>query len=257
MENKEFYIDHDGIALHAKLDFPGKESASGKYPLVIVVHGFTGHMEETHIAGLASALNDAGFASLRVEMYGHGKSGGDFRTHTVAKWVSELLTVIDYASGLDFVTNLYMAGHSQGGLATILAAGMNSDRLKAVVPLSPAVSIQTDSLRGTTLGAQYDPQHIPDEVVFPDGKVLSGDYFRIAQMLPVSEAIKRYKGPVLLVHGDEDEAVPLQASLDIEGEFANARLKIIRGDDHCYNYHLDMVLAETTKFLLACEAGEI
>lgn len=257
MENREFYIDHDGIALHAKLDFPGKESTSGKYPLVIVVHGFTGHMEERHIAGLAAALNDAGFASLRVEMYGHGKSGGSFRTHTVAKWLSELLTVINYAAGLDFVTNLYMAGHSQGGLATILTAGMNADRLKAVVPLSPAVSICYDSRRGNSLGGLFDPEHIPDEVVFPDGKVLSGDYFRIAQMLPVDEAIKRYEGPVLIVHGDEDEAVPLHFSEEVIGEFANARLKVIHGDDHCYDHHLDLVLKEVTEFLLACEAGEI
>ncbi len=254
MDNKEFYIDQDGIALHAKLDFPEKESASGKYPLVIIVHGFTGHMEERHIAGLASALNDAGFASLRTEMYGHGKSGGSFRTHTVAKWCSELLTVIDYASHLDFVTNLYMAGHSQGGLATILTAGMNSDRLKAIVPMSPAVCIPENALRGNSLGASFDPEHIPDEVVFPDGKVLCGDYFRIAQMLPVREAAQRYNGPVLIIHGDEDESVPLQASQEILKDFADARLKVISGDDHCYNYHLDKVLAGVTEFLLECEA---
>ena len=129
MENREFYIDHDGIALHAKLDFP---KDAEKCPLVVVAHGFTGHMEERHITAVASALNEIGFASLRVELYGHGKSGGSFRRHTIFKWVSELLTVIDYAAKLDFVTNLYLTGHSQGGLATILAGGMNPDRLKAI-----------------------------------------------------------------------------------------------------------------------------
>ena len=69
MENREFYIDHDGIALHAKLDFP---KDAEKCPLVVVAHGFTGHMEERHITAVASALNEIGFASLRVELYGHG-----------------------------------------------------------------------------------------------------------------------------------------------------------------------------------------
>ena len=43
---KEFYIDSDGIKLHAKLDRPD-ESVKG--PLCILIHGFTGHMEEDHI----------------------------------------------------------------------------------------------------------------------------------------------------------------------------------------------------------------
>lgn len=69
MENREFYINDDGIKLHAKLDFPAEEK--DKYPLVIVIHGFTGHMEEEHIVGVSRAMNEIGFATLRAEMYGH------------------------------------------------------------------------------------------------------------------------------------------------------------------------------------------
>lgn len=54
MKNKEFYLDCDGIALHAKMDFPEVEKPV--YPMVIVIHGLTGHMEERHIKGLAAAL---------------------------------------------------------------------------------------------------------------------------------------------------------------------------------------------------------
>ena len=131
MENREFYIDHDGIPLHAKLDFPEGMEEGGKCPLVVVEHGFTGHMEEPHIIGISQAINKAGFATFRIETYGHGMSGGTFRSHTIFKWVSEMLTVIEYASKLDFVTNLYLTGHSQGGLTTVLVGGMNADRLKA------------------------------------------------------------------------------------------------------------------------------
>ena len=43
---EEFYIDCDGIRLHSKLDKPqGKD----KCPLCILIHGFSGHMEEPHI----------------------------------------------------------------------------------------------------------------------------------------------------------------------------------------------------------------
>ena len=76
MTMKEFYIDCDGIKLHAKLDKP--ESAE-KCPLCILIHGFTGHMEEDHIIAAQKAMNDAGVSVLRAEMFGHGKSGGQFR----------------------------------------------------------------------------------------------------------------------------------------------------------------------------------
>ena len=52
---KEFFIDSDGIKLHAKLDRPD-ESAQG--PLCILVHGFTGHMEEPHIVAMQQAMNE-------------------------------------------------------------------------------------------------------------------------------------------------------------------------------------------------------
>ena len=49
---KEFYIEDDRIRLHAKLELPeGKE----RCPLVILVHGFTGDMEEPHIVGVGRA----------------------------------------------------------------------------------------------------------------------------------------------------------------------------------------------------------
>ena len=48
-KEKDFTITDDGIRLHARLTMPETE---GKCPLVIVVHGYSGDMEEDHIAGL-------------------------------------------------------------------------------------------------------------------------------------------------------------------------------------------------------------
>ena len=134
---REFYIDSDGIRLHAKLDYPeGVE----KGPLCILIPGFTGHMEEDHIITAQKAINDAGIIVLRVEMYGHGGSDGVFRNHTLYKWVTNALSVVSYAKNLEFVTDLYLCGHSQGGLLTMLVGGMCADDFKAILPLSPSKS---------------------------------------------------------------------------------------------------------------------
>ena len=242
---KEFYIDDDGIRLHAKLQKP--ENAE-KCPLLIVVHGLTGHMEERHIKAAVDAANEIGFASLRVEMYGHGQSGGDFEKHTIFKWIGNIMTVIDYAKTLDFVTDLYLCGHSQGGMLTMIAAGMRPDDLKGIIPMSPALVIPDGARKGGMLGMTFDPEHIPD--VIDGGKAkLSGDYFRTAQLIHIEDSIHRYHGPVLITHGDADPAVPVQYSIDAAEEYENCRLVILPDDNHGYDLHLDRVLDEIKAFL--------
>ena len=243
---KEFYIDDDNIKIHAKLDVP---EGVTRCPLVIVVHGYPGDMEEPHIIGAAKAANKAGMASLRVEMYGHGKSGGRFYDHTLYKWVGNMLTVTEYVRSLDFVTDIYLCGHSQGGLLTMLIAGMCPDRFKAIIPMSPAWMIPECARTGEFLGSRVDPVNIPDEFVQDEENVLSGNYMRVAQTIHVEDEIERYTGPVLIIHGDEDECVPYEYGEKAAKLYKNARLVTIKGDDHCYNYHLDLVLEVVTSFL--------
>ena len=207
---KEFTINDDGIRLHAKLDMPEKE---GRCPLMILIHGFTGHMEERHIVAVQKAANEAGAAVLRVEMYGHGKSDGQFRNHTLYKWVSNALAVVKYAKSLDFVTDLYLCGHSQGGLLTMLIAGMCPDDFKAVIPLSPAWMIPDLARQGGLAG------------------------------------VSCYHGPVLIVQGDQDEAVPYSYAVKAAELYDHAKLVTIPGDDHCYDRHLEMVTEAVRDFL--------
>ncbi len=234
------YIIDDGIRLHAKLDMPDQPAC--KCPLAIVIHGFTGHMEEAHIIAVSRALNGLGVATLRVEMYGHGESDGEFRNHTLYKWLTNALRVIDYARSLDFSTDLYLCGHSQGGLAVMLAAAMKRDVVKGLIPLSPATMIPECARRGELLGVQFDPDHVPDELNSWDGRTLDGNYVRVAQTIFVEDAIDRYGGPVLIVHGDADEAVPVQCAIDAARRYKNAELVLVPEDTHCYDHHLDVAV---------------
>ncbi len=250
---KEFFIENDGVRLHAKLDMPEKmPDESGKCPLMIVIHGFTGHMEERHIIAAAEAANAAGFAALRAEMYGHGKSSGRFEDHTLYKWVTNALAVIDYAKTLDFVSGLYLCGHSQGGLLAMLAGGMKADDLKALIPLSPAWMIPDGARQGNLLGRSFDPVHIPD-LLETDDLRLNGNYIRTAQTIHVEDEIERFRGSVLIVQGDRDEAVPLEYAKRAEELYASAKLVIVPGDTHCFDYHLEAMTEAVKEFLLEME----
>ena len=243
---KEFYIPCDGIRLHAKLDMP-EDAVS--CPLVIIIHGFSGHMEERHITAVSQAVNGVGFASLRAEMYGHGKSDGEFRNHTLLKWITCGLAVVDYARELPFVSDLYLCGHSQGGLLTMLLAGMCPDWFKAIIPLSPAWMIPEHLRAGEMLRYRFDPLHVPQVLDRGDEKVLNGHYARVGQLLHPEEVIGRYAGPVLIVQGDADEAVPVEYAKKAAAMYRNCKLVLIPGDTHCYDYHLEMVTEAVADFL--------
>ena len=234
------FITDDGIRLNARLDMPSERE--GKHPLVIIIHGFTGHMEERHITAVAEMLNSIGFATLRAEMYGHGNSEGTFENHTLYKWLSNALAVIDYARGLDFVTDLYLCGHSQGGMTVMLAGAMKHDVISGIIPLSPAWMIPEEARKGILLGQSFDPDHIPDMLPGLGDHGLCGNYIRVAQTIHVEEAIDRYQGPVLIVHGDGDETVPAEYGIRAAERYRDCRLVLIPGDTHCYDYHLDLVL---------------
>ena len=243
---KEFFIDSDGTRLHAKLDRP--EDAE-KGPLCILIHGFTGHMEEDHIKAAQKAMNNAGVSVLRVEMYGHGGSDGEFKDHTLYKWVTNALAAVKYAKSLDFVTDLYLSGHSQGGLLTMLVGGMCPDDFKALLPLSPAWMIPEIAREGNVLGTSFDPKHIPDMITSGSWE-LSGDYIRVAQTIHVEDEIERFEGPVLIIHGDADETVPFSYAEKAAKLYKNAELVPIHGDDHCFTKHLNEMADAVRAFFL-------
>jgi len=233
------YIMDDGIQLNAELKMPKEQKE--KCPLAVILHGFTGHMEERHIVAVSDMLNEIGCATLRADLYGHGHSGGEFRKHTLFKWMGNALTLIDYARALDFASGVYLCGHSQGGLTAMLAAGLKHDQVKGLIALSPACMIPDEARKGTLLGLKFDPEEIPEVLPAWNNNVLDGNYVRVAQAIRVEEYIDRYDGPVLVVHGDKDGAVPVEHGINAARRYRNGEIAVIPGDDHCYAFHLDQV----------------
>ena len=80
-------------------------------------------------------------------------------------------------------------------------------------------------------------------------RILDGNYFRTAQLLPVEEAIRSYNGPVLIVHSDTDETVPVKYAEEAAAMYSNARLHIVTGDDHCFDKKIGEVTRVMVEFL--------
>ena len=200
-------------------------------------------------------MNEIGVATLRVDMYGHGHSDGEFKNHTLHKWISNAMAVFDYVKTLDFVSEVYLCGHSQGGLLSMLVAPMEKDTVKFLIPMSPAICIPNGARAGSLLGMPFDPDRVPDKLVAWDGRELDGNYVRVAQTIDTDKAIANFEGPVLLIHGDNDGAVPYSDSVDAAAKYKNCELVTIEGDDHCYAFHLDKVTEAVKDGILKFQKG--
>jgi len=227
------WINDDGIQLNAVLEKP---EAGEKSPLVILLHGFTSALDRPHNVQAAEAMREAGFATLRFDLYGHGKSGGEFRKHTLYKWISNTMAVIDYVRELGY-TDLYLSGHSQGGLVAALAAGMEADRIRGLILRAPAFMIPQGAREGSLLGQAFDPDHIPDSVPTIKDLELDGNYIRVAQTIRAEDAADRFGNPVLILHGDGDDTVPPEDSRRMAERYRNCELAIMAGETHHFDRH--------------------
>ncbi len=230
-------IYDDGIQLNAVLEKP---EGVDFCPLVILLHGFTSAMDRPHNLLAAAAMRDAGFATLRFDLYGHGTSGGEFRKHTIWKWISNTMAVIDHCLELGY-TEVYLSGHSQGGLVAALVAGMETDRIRGLILRAPAFMIPQCARDGNLLGQRIDPDHIPDSLPTIKGLTLDGNYVRVAQTIRVEDAADRFRNPILILHGDEDDTVPLADSHRMAQLYRNCELTVIAGETHHFDRHPDQM----------------
>jgi Predicted acyl esterases len=239
-------IMSDNIKLNATLERP---KGIDRCPLCIIIHGFTGNSEEPHLIAVADTMLRNGIAALRVDMYGHGKSEGIFEMHNLYKWLNNGLDIIDYARNLDFVTDIYLCGHSQGGLTVMLLAAMEKERIKALIPLSPATVIPDGARTGNLLGIKFDPVNLPDHLLIWDDKKLNNNYIRVAQTIDLDKAIAAYKGKTFIAIGGADETVDYHDAELAASKYADCKFEIIPEDTHCFDRHLDQMASAVESFI--------
>lgn len=148
--------------------------------MAIIFHGFTANRNTSLLKEITNSLRDENIASVRFDFNGHGDSDGKFENMTVLNEIEDANAILNYVKTDPHVRNIYLVGHSQGGVVTSMLAGLYPDLIKKVVLPAPAATLKSDALKGNTQGVTYNPDHIPDRLPFKD-LTLGGFYLRIAQ----------------------------------------------------------------------------
>lgn len=209
-----------------RLDFTYHHGRAGAREIVLLGHGVTGNKDRPFVIALAEALASVGVPVIRFSFSGNGASQGKFSESTISKEVEDLGAVIEAVKD----RNICYIGHSMGGAVGVLRAAKDP-RIKAVVSLAGMVHTQAFAER--EFGAiKPDEGFMWDDTNCPLSQSYMDDMARIRSVL--NEAPK-IRVPWLLVHGVEDDVVPLQDSLDIF-EKANEPKQLIKlpGANHVF-----------------------
>jgi hypothetical protein len=115
------------IQISGNLILPETEK-NGSFPLVIMVSGSGAQDRNCEILGhkpfwvLADDLGRHQIASFRYDDRGVGKSGGKFETATQVDFGNDLVAIVQYFKKAYPKAQIYIYGHSEGGMTALRAA---------------------------------------------------------------------------------------------------------------------------------------
>ena len=231
-------------------------AATQKVPMVIMMHGFGGNkggnaQRPSMFDKIADKLEAQGIATIRFDFYGHGESEGEFWRHTVPIEIEDALKVYEYVRDLRYVSTVSVLGHSQGGVVASMVAGKLGAEIKSAVLMAPAAVLRDDAIRGSTMGAQYDPLNLEGEYIemFGGRSKLGTEYIRTAFTLPIYETAANYKGALCVIHGTGDRTVPYTYGIRYADQSPNAELYILPGEDHGFSKDLERATDIAVEFI--------
>jgi alpha-beta hydrolase superfamily lysophospholipase len=195
--------------------------------IVVLVHGYGEHIRRyEHVA---AALVDRGAVVVGPDHIGHGESKGErVLIEDFEQLVDDLHAVVELAREQHPGVPVVMVGHSMGGLVTARYAQRHGDELAGLVLSAPSIGVA--AVLAPVLVQLPEGTELPDDPIDPtvlsrdlsvgeayanDPLVWHGGWKRVtlAALHRANEAVDAGPTfgelPVLYVHGEADELVPM------------------------------------------------
>ena len=231
LENQIHFHNHLGERLAGTLHEP--ENANGRG--IVMGHCFTCSRHTTILRELGRDLAESGYFALRFDFSGNGQSEGDFSASTYSKQISEMHAAAGVIAQRG-VSWIGMAGHSMGAVIAVLTAG-EFPEFRAVCAMAGRLS-GMDAKRFLN-AAQLRELHKTGRVTFSSrGRNLEliDRFFSDASSFALPEILKDLRTPLLVIHGDADEIVPVSEATGAEAlNPGTIRSVVIPRADHMFS----------------------
>jgi pimeloyl-ACP methyl ester carboxylesterase len=249
----------DGLALPAWW-IPAEGSRPG--PAVVLVHGWESARHRT--LPNAVFLHAIGWHVLTIDVRGHGLNRAETVPVSAGEFGADALAAVEAALADPLVTRVAVLGHSMGAAGAALAAAAEPRVAAAVLTATPA---DPNRLTRQTFRLAHLP--IPGPIAVPLAWLTTRIYLEprghtVAQV-SASEAVRRYRGPILVIHGTEDRVVPIGHLAPLVEAARSARASdpgaapvevlVIQGGHHSWLYEYPAYRVAIARFLAQAFGG--
>lgn len=233
--SSEFSTTRDELNIGGFVFTP--EELTGKKPAIILCTGLDGTWFDTE--PYAKAATRLGYVSCCFDFCGgpsedlQSLSDGEKSENTLQTELDDLAAVYEAIAAREDVDpdNIILMGGSQGGLIVGLYAARNPSAVTALGLLFPAFNLP-DLVRSYSTMIDL----IPDGGSFKyQGHVFYKKYLLDAMTYYPMDEIGDYEGPVLIIHGDKDNLVPVTVSQEAAEIYKDAKLIVVSNQGHGFD----------------------
>ena len=240
-EKKIFtYTAADGLAIEGFITLPPKTWLAGReaknLACVVLPHGGPQARDDIAFDWMAQALASRGYVVLQVNFRGSDGYGKAFIEAGYGEWGRKMQTDLSdgvrdlIAQGLVREQCVAIAGASYGGYAALAGATIDTGVYNCAVAVAPVTDLASfvDWVR-TEAGGD------PDSPSVLYWKRFMGDKYAWSAASPAQQAAKSTI-PILLVHGKDDDTVPIDQSYRMRDALQKAGkpcdLVLLKDEDH-------------------------
>ncbi len=244
---------------------------SGARPAIIGIHGFKGFKDWGFWPPFAERAARAGFTAVTFNLSGSGVDasgesslGERFSHDTYSRQLHDIGVVIDAlmgeALGVSKPSAVGLVGHSRGGGMAILAAD-DDPRVRALVTwaaISRADRWSEAAHESWRSRGYMNVENSRTGQVLPVTTDILDDVDANRDALDIAAAASRLSIPWLIVHGEDDESVPVAEAEQLSAANGSATLKTVPGVGHTFGAAhpwtpvptAELVIAESLRFLM-------
>lgn len=228
----EHRFPSSGDLLAAHLARPPMRADVTEVPAVILAHGYPSDVSAAAVA--ASAMPELadriaaemGWLAMALAFRGCGGSGGSF---SLGGWLDDLRASVDHLRATEAVRGVWLVGFGTGGALSICAAAADPE-IRGVATLgAPADFDDWASHPKRLLEHARTVGMITDASFPPDFDAWSRE---LKELRAVAFAPQVAPRALLVVHGSDDDLVPVFDARVLVDAHASAELRIMNGAGH-------------------------
>jgi pimeloyl-ACP methyl ester carboxylesterase len=203
----------------------------GRDPTLVFLPGYASDMEGAKATALDALAERQGLGLLRFDYSGTGSSEGEFASADFAGWVDEALGAIDTLTK----GPLIVIGSSMGGWIALHLALERTARVAGLIGVAAAPDFtQWGLTEGQKQVIAREGLLEEDNPYGPEPSRVYRDFWNSAQAMRLLEHPIDYDGPVRLIHGEDDDEVPVDIALRLMKQLrsTDVQLQLIKGGGH-------------------------